>query len=183
MEETPPPSAAPAPAPPRKTRRWRPELLFSIASLVVSMCAFGAAALQTYLMQRQQHAAVWPFLELGVAISGEAGFEVRLTNKGVGPAIIKEVDLYYRGQRYDRLEKIAQLIVKDSAFDYRYFSTSPPDGRVYAQSESVVIFSVKNEGYATRLIQAADQIHVRIRYASVFGQEWEREDGQVLPVD
>ncbi|MCU0450245.1 MAG: hypothetical protein MUC97_10475 [Bernardetiaceae bacterium] len=173
----------PQPPPPRRAKRWRPELLFSIASLLVSMCAFGAAAMQTYLMQRQQHATVWPYLELGISITGNEGFSVQLTNKGVGPAIIKEVDLSYQGRRYDRLEKIARLIVKDSAFDYRIFSTSPPDNKVFAQGESRVIFNVRQPAYAARLIQATDQVHIRIRYASVFGQEWMLEDGQTRKVE
>jgi hypothetical protein len=184
MEETPPVVLTETAPPPEPPNRWRPELLFSIASLVVSMCAFGAAAMQTYLMQRQQYATVWPYLELRISISGNEGFAARLTNKGVGPAIVKQVDISYQGQRYERLEQVAGAILQDTAFNYDYFSTSPPDNRVFAQGESVVIFNVKEADYAARLVKVADQVSVRIRYASVFGQEWVLENGQpARPVD
>jgi hypothetical protein len=144
----------------------------------VSMCAFGAAAMQTYLMQRQQHATVWPYLELGTSITGREGFAVRLTNKGVGPAIVKEVDIRYQGRPYDRLEQVAKAVLRDTAFNYTVYMTNPPDRKVFAQGESVLIFNVQRQDYAARLVQAADQVQIRIRYASVFGQEWVVENGQ-----
>lgn len=150
---------------------------------MVSMCAFGAAALQTFLMQRQQHASVWPYLELGFYITGSDGFKITLTNKGVGPAIVKEVDIQYKGQQYDRLEKVAKQILQDTAFNYSIYSTNPPDNRVFAPGESLIIFNVKPKGYAARLSKSTDQINIKIRYASVFGQKWETDGQQTTQLE
>jgi hypothetical protein len=103
---------------------------------------------------------------------------VRLTNKGVGPAIVKEVDIRYQGRPYDRLEQVAKAVLRDTAFNYAVYMTNPPDRKVFAQGESVLIFNVQRQDYAARLVQAADQVQIRIRYASVFGQEWVVENGQ-----
>jgi hypothetical protein len=112
------------------------EMIFATLSLLISLFTFVITALQTQIMQNQQKAAVWAYLEAEIGISGQ-GFYYEVQNKGVGAAIIQNVSYICKGKKYDDFTKLAEEMVKDSTFNYDYYSTNPINKKVFAAGEKI----------------------------------------------
>ncbi|MBC8110524.1 MAG: hypothetical protein H7Y04_05635 [Verrucomicrobia bacterium] len=157
---------------------WKPEVLFSVLSLSVSLFSLSFIVIQTNIMQSQQQASVWPYLELKLGIL-ENKFYVDVQNKGVGPAIVEFVEFEHKGIKYDSFEKLAKFIVNDSTFNYSNIITVSIQKSVLSASEKIRIFQANELRHATKLIYATSDIKIKIRYRSIYGKKWERTDGEV----
>ena len=93
-----------------------------------------------------------PYLALEEVYSGD-GFTVRLTNKGVGPAITGEVRLLIGGEPVGALDDaltgfFSARAAKDAYYraenliGYDYYRTSVPSFNVVAAGESLTMFGV-----------------------------------------
>jgi hypothetical protein len=176
--------------PVKPERRLRPELIFSLISLVASLGAVSITGLQTQLMLRQQEASVWPYIELDQSITGD-GYTFSLTNKGVGPALIKSVKYDYNGKTYTDVQVLAKAIINDPEFTWEQFGVTNIDRKVMAINERVTVFSVnvteydrKNEtkvkDYAARMISEARNVNVTIEFESVYGARWANTNNTVV---
>ncbi len=176
--------------PVKPERRLRPELIFSLISLVASLGAVSITGVQTQLMLRQQEASVWPYVELDQSITGE-GYTFSLTNKGVGPALIKSVKYEYQGKTYTDIQVLAKRIINDPEFTWKQFGVTNIDRKVMAINEKIMVFSVdvtdsdqenkaKEEAYATKLVTEARNVKVTIEYESVYGAHWVNTNNVVV---
>ncbi len=143
------------------------EMIFASLSLLISLFTFVITALQTQIMQNQQKASVWAYLEAGVGISGQ-GFYYEVQNKGVGAAIIQNVSYICKGKKYDDFTKLAEEMVQDSTFNYDYYSTNPINKKVFAAGEKIKVFSVKEMKYAEKLVKS--EIFIEIQYINIYGE-------------
>ncbi len=81
-------------------------MMVAVASIFVGFCALAITAVQTYIMREQQYASVWPSVSYGTGNSNSrasdstAHFEFFITNRGVGPAIIEDFKIMYKGRLY-----------------------------------------------------------------------------------
>lgn len=73
-------------------KRFRFDLLIAVFALLLSGIAAGAAAYQTWVINEQFSATVWPYLGLSATYS-PGQFRLELTNDGLGPAIVKSADI------------------------------------------------------------------------------------------
>jgi hypothetical protein len=178
-----------APAPPA-LRRLRPELVFSLLSLAASMGAVAITGVQTRMMQRQQEASVWPYVEMDTTISGN-GYSFTITNKGVGPAIVKSLTYTYKGKTYTDIQELSRTIINDPDFGWDSYSVSNTDKRVLAINEKIPVFGVgitekdrknktKAEAYAAKLIAEAKNVRATLEYESVYGARWTNTNNEVV---
>lgn len=143
------------------------EMVFASLSLLISLFTFVITALQTQIMQNQQKAAVWAYLEAAVGISGQ-GFYYEVQNKGVGAAIVQNVSYVCKGKKYDDFIRLAEEMVQDSTFNYDYYSTNPINKKVFAAGEKIKVFSVKEMKYAEKLVKS--EISIEIQYVNIYGE-------------
>ncbi len=159
--------------------RWSPEVVLSLLSLLISLCSVAFTIVQTEIMQSQQKASVWPYLEIRPRIVQNVFF-LEVQNKGVGPAIVRKVEFGYRGKIYDNFEQVAQRIVNDSTMDYSNTLRNPIRKYVFSASEKVNVFEANDVRHATKLIYSTADIKINIRYASIYGDEWETNEKNEL---
>ena len=80
----------------------------SIMAAVVSMCALILSFYQTSIMREQQYASVRPLLIVGNSMDSNVDStgrsELFIWNRGIGPALIKYVDIQYKGKHYSEYE-------------------------------------------------------------------------------
>ena len=104
-----------------KTSRFDRSDLLSILAVIVSLSALGVSVYeagilreQSALMQEQQKAAVWPYMDTNAnhLYSKETMIEFSFTNKGVGPAKIKSFDLLINGQTFSDSDEISAYFSK-----------------------------------------------------------------------
>jgi len=80
-------------------RRINIELLLGISATFLSLAALVVSIVQTRIAREQQHASVWPYLQI-LASNFDNELHYGLENKGVGPAIIRDFEIAYRGKTY-----------------------------------------------------------------------------------
>jgi hypothetical protein len=150
----------------KKKKRFNIELVLASTSLFISLSTFSITAFQTKIMQNQQKAAVWAYLEAEVGVSAD-GFYCDVHNKGVGAAIVKQVTYSHQGQKFSDFAELAKKIVNDSTFTYYNYSTTPINKKVFSANEKIRLFATKDMKYVMPLVKA--DISVEIVYTNIYG--------------
>jgi len=139
----------------------------SIAALLVSLVEVSA-------VRSQQRATAWPYIEISESYT-DAGFKLRLTNKGVGPALMSKVELKYDGERVESIDSlIIEAMGREDAFSYDIYSSSNPSNSVVAAGETVILFSIPWEERTRKFVQVAGgSINIETCYCSIHNDCWE----------
>ncbi|SDK77458.1 hypothetical protein SAMN05421823_103528 [Catalinimonas alkaloidigena] len=165
-------------------RKIKSENLIAWMATLVSICALGTTAYQTYILKQQQHAAVWPRLELlhGWRVNGEDSYyRLNLRNTGVGPAIIRRVTILYAGDTLRDFAHLAQAVAAKhhlpDSLAYQDYQDLLADMVIPQQEEKRLLYLdkeayVANLGHSTRS-NAGDLIQVSVVYESLYGDAWE----------
>jgi len=99
----------------RKSKKgFRSEHWVALTAIFVSLATLTVYIYQARLMQRQQHASVWPFVECMPSFYEGVGLQYIAENKGVGPALIKKVTYTFAGNQTESLDSLFQMV--DSTF-------------------------------------------------------------------
>lgn len=145
--------------------------------LLVGLCAIGISVAtlfvyiyQARIMQSQQHASVWPYIEW--SHSNVDGFYLQVQNKGIGPAIIKDAKLFLDDKEVDLDILFNSLIGKNH--EGMSYQTSYVLGRVMAPGESFKVFNILEGTYATKMDSAFTKRNIRfeICYCSIYEDCW-----------
>jgi hypothetical protein len=168
----------------RKTgrRKIRYEIVIAVAATIVSVCALGTTLYQTYILQQQQHAAVWPRLDLFhsfVLETDKPFYRLTLRNVGIGPAIIRKVTIQYKGQSFKSLAALTQSFASrhtspdSTVVGYTDFSDLKPD-MVIPQQEKINLLQLNQEFHIPYLVKAINEkdVKVIVQYESLYGQSW-----------
>jgi hypothetical protein len=168
----------------RKTARKgiKYEVVIAIAATIISVCALGTTLYQTYILKQQQHAAVWPRLNLYHSYVLEADkpfYRLSLRNVGVGPAIVRKVTIQYQNETFKSLAQLtgyiaSQHVLSDSATTgYMDYSDLKPE-MVIPQQEKIDLLQVNQQSYLSHLIKAmtGEQMKITVQYESLYGQAW-----------
>lgn len=147
--------------------------LASVFAVALSLTALFVSVLEVFTTRAQQRAAVWPHLEISESYS-EEGFQLRLTNKGVGPALTSDLRLSFLGQSVADLDAlILKTLGPDDAFSYERYTRSIPSNSVIAAGEKIVLFSVEWDDQTRRLISAwSDKVDLKSCYCSIHNECW-----------
>lgn len=139
----------------------------SIAALLVSLVEVSA-------VRSQQRATAWPYVEIVQSYS-ESGFNLYLMNKGVGPALMSDVEMIKDGQVVTDLDElILETLGPEDAFSYDLYRTSDPSNTVISAGESVSLFSVPWEPRTRKLVQLWGQsIDIRTCFCSIHKECWQ----------
>jgi hypothetical protein len=156
------------------TNKRQPEFYIAIVSLLLSLAAFLTSVIQTVIMQSQQKASVWPHVEVTHGVqSGE--YYMKVKNKGVGPAIIKNVAFNFEGKSYEVAMDCAKAIINDTSFHEWRFSTYPFHNSVFAANEEIETLRINDIKFVYKIIENGEGFNFKVRYASIYGEEWETD--------
>jgi hypothetical protein len=154
----------------RKLRRVSPAMMAAIAAGIVSACALAVSIYEAYLMREQQQAAVMPILEAWSFYAPDVGFGLNVANKGIGPALLKSVDVSLDGEPKSSWRQIYDEVLGGDAPSY---SQSMITGNVLAPGERVTPFQFSPESEPAILWRGSERVSLRICFCSVFDQCWE----------
>jgi hypothetical protein len=119
---------------------------------------------QARIMQKQQYASVWPYIEWDMTISSDEGIYLSVINKGVGPAIIRSTNLTLDEQPLTHTnEYFEKLLSNPDTFAISYAEV---DNRVLAPGEELRLFHLKDGAVAMQLY--SDSIYTRTGYSICF---------------
>jgi len=77
----------------------------SYAALLLSLCGVAVSVFQTRIMIAQQRAIVWPHLEF--SYGNVDGFYLEVRNSGIGPAIVRTVDVTMGDKHFSSFEDLS----------------------------------------------------------------------------
>ena len=146
----------------------------SILAVVSSMCALGITFYQANLQRTQQYASVWPYMVAYMtdlpATDKTPQFVIALSNKGVGPAIIQEAAINYKGKLYHNEVDVVNAVLEGDTTTSLVHSPLWK-GRVVSPGEEALWITLRGAGVA-KFRTATANMTIKIRYASVYNEEW-----------
>ena len=147
--------------------------ILSVSAIMIGLMTLIVYFIQTRLIIDQQHAGVWPCIELSgtndsKGTTNKEFFRVNVINKGIGPALIKKVEIKYKGKIYHELTDIFHEAIKSGCNVVH----NGLEGRTMASNETIhpieIPFSV--EGHKFAQLFYGDSTQIKIYYQSVYGK-------------
>ncbi|MEM9723080.1 MAG: hypothetical protein AAGA10_27680, partial [Bacteroidota bacterium] len=91
-----------------KDKFWDGDKVMSIAAMFISLGTLSVlvyqarmAKEQQALFRKQQMMSVYPYLSIFNNGTGGKNYKIALENTGIGPAILRSVKVYAKGNTYD----------------------------------------------------------------------------------
>ncbi|MEM7663500.1 MAG: hypothetical protein AAF292_14750 [Pseudomonadota bacterium] len=152
------------------------EMFIAICALISSAVAVFIAWDQGRVMRAQQHGEVFPIIQIdGFATNNatRSALGIRVSNSGVGPAIIESVELEIAGENITSLE--SELALLPGGYELSWAGLT---GRALAPGEQQIPVEIswpRNAVVAEAITQFAlstENWRLRICYCSVFKKCW-----------
>ncbi len=154
----------------------------AIIATLVGFCALCVSGYTAYMQRQQVRGAVWPILQFG---SSNGPIQFTLANKGVGPAIIKNVIVKVDDQPVKDWAEVFQKILGPG---YHPGEESDMGGRVFAAGESTNVFTPHDQAQNpipfdkanplwAKLNTGRSRVTVEICYCSTLGECWTLRSG------
>jgi hypothetical protein len=148
----------------------------SVVAIGLSALALAIGVYQTRLMQAQARAGVWPYVKIGASYltrGDNPGFEFHVENNGVGPALVKSVQvslddkplrswvdafpvLLGHGESFAKFEGLAGAVI-------------PPSTN---RETAIVAIRINDLQQAEKFFDARGRFKVEICYCSVYDECW-----------
>ncbi|MGH8129158.1 MAG: hypothetical protein ACRETC_12520, partial [Gammaproteobacteria bacterium] len=134
------------------------------------LLALIIAGYTAYIERQQVRAQVWPYLQLGKS-NADGHYEFSAINRGVGPVVVKSVELLADGKRIPDWQALLDL------FDFEPTGkhiTSTLSGNVLAPGDHLHWIAFDNKRDVNTFIADWTRFHVeaRVCYASTLGESW-----------
>lgn len=156
----------------RNASRYETFVATFIALLAVCVAGYTA-----YMQRQQVRAAVWPILEFDSSNGPDIHFT--LSNKGVGPAIVRHVIVKVDDQPAKNWNEVLDRLLGSGKHRY---SESDMSGHVLAPNESMTVITPQDvEGNAlidrsnplwVEMNKDRGRVSVEICYSSTLGESW-----------
>lgn len=164
-ESTPKPAQTPA-------RKRDPEFWIAIGALLISGLAMLSSLMQVSMQRNQERAMVWPHVSARPAFSAQ-GFEFIARNKGLGPALVRDVAILVDGQRVAGwVEALDVLVGKDHGYGWDRIRANDLQDTVLGADESSRLFAVDWDDRLRLAFPGDERVEVRICYCSFLRECW-----------
>lgn len=159
----------------KKIKFWSGEKIMSITAVLISVVTLGVFIYQTNLIRKEQHTAVFPYLDLGHSGLGTNSYRFTLENKGIGPAIITEVKLLYKNKEIE--ENLIQYVSKRrDTVNYSFNYQGVYRNRFISSGEEIVLIGTSNksrkEAAFFENLLLDENLDLVITYESIYGEAW-----------
>ena len=145
----------------------------TVGAVILSVVAIAVSLLEVSAMRDQQRASVWPYLSVQQSYLGDR-FSMTIENKGVGPALIEQVDWRHNGEEITNLDQlILDTVGPELAFSYDTYRTSDPSNDVLAPGEEAIVFAVPIRDDTLAFLRGVNsRVTLEACYCSIHGDCW-----------
>src|SRR5438552_162591 len=159
----------------------------AVIATLVGLCALCVSGYTAYIQRQQVRAAVWPILEFDSSNAPDIHFT--LANKGVGPAIIRNVIVKVDGQPMKNWYEVLDRLVGPGKHPG---SENDMSSRVFAPGESMTVFAPfdpdgkpiafdKSNPLWVKMNKDRGRVTAEICYSSTLGECWILRAGGLTP--
>jgi hypothetical protein len=153
-------------------RKRDPEFWIAIGALLISALAMLSSLMQVSMQRNQERAMVWPHVSARPAFSAK-GFEFTARNKGLGPALVRDVAILVDGKRVAGwIEALDVLVGQDHGYGWDRISANDLQDTVLAANESSRLFAIDWDPRVRRAFPGDARLEVRICYCSFLRECW-----------
>jgi hypothetical protein len=155
----------------RRKRYW--DALAATLAALIGFLALIVSGYTAYVQRQQVRAQVWPYLLVGYADPDRA---MIILDKGVGPAIVRSVEVLVDGKHYARWSEVLAALGIDNPDDHEHSTIS---GNVLSPGERLAMLSIPDDTrYKVFLAQSAHRLATRVCYCSTLGECWSNVRGE-----
>lgn len=153
-------------------------LWIGIMAVVINIITVSVYMYQARIMQEQQHASAWPYLEWLPSFNEET-YYIEISNNGIGPAIIRNVDLAIDDKNFSDIESLFVQLLGTSYFPH---FTSTVQNRVLPAGKSIRLFQVNDAKWAAQVFgeMRKHDFSMNICYESIYGDRWTSKGVEVI---
>ncbi len=165
-----------------------PQNIIAVGVTIISLCALIVSVIQTRVLKEEREvlhenarASVWPRLGFDISRSHDPAdeslvhFTLSLSNSGVGPAIITDVRVSYKGKAAMNWWKLFEIQeIPDSISTSMYSATI--NNEVIKIGETVKILDFDNNlPLGNAFIRRVADVTIEVYYESIYGEIWKCE--------
>lgn len=163
----------------RGDHRQRWDALGVIIASMVGLLALVVSGYTAYIQRQQVRAQVWPYLEYSTS-NVPPHTELDWLNKGVGPAIVRNVTVALDGKAQPDWNGVWRTLAVTPP---NHLITSSLNGMVISPGETVrwLSFLTPADMNAFVVAKARAHMHVTVCYCSTLGECWRTEDSRNTP--
>jgi hypothetical protein len=169
-------------------RQWV-DVILGVSVVVISIISLMLAAENGQAMKRLVAANSWPFVLTSVSNSDENGdkfLNLVMQNKGVGPAKIESLEVFYAGKSVPDARTLLHTILGPSADGQKIpYKSSTVVGNVLSAKEIDAFLTVSDKSIPPdelrKLSESTANIDTITCYCSVFDECW-RLDTRNMPI-
>ena len=175
-----------------------PQNIIAVSVTIISLCALIVSIMQMNLLREERElmreharASVWPHLELMPEQSFNKdhtlkSFRLKLTNTGVGPAIITDVLISWNDSIAHNWWELFELMKVSDSIE-RGINNSYFNKRVMKIGESVNILDFDNNiplanAFVEKINNKENNIHLEIFYKSIYNDRWKYFQGKSVKI-
>lgn len=159
--------------------RWL-DVTLGVSAVFISLMSLFLAIQHGRVMEKMVEASTWPYVMTTVSTSNRDGTRhntIHVENKGVGPAKIETLEVFYHGVAQADGQVLLRSIVNpiDPARHMLYLKSDVVDS-VMAANEDIAIVDLNPENYTPEetaaIGTALPEMSFRTCYCSVFDECW-----------
>jgi len=154
------------------------QTVLAVTGFFIGVIALYAALNEADAVRKQLQASVWPHLrvtDMNRGVPGEERFDIIVSNRGIGPAVVKSVAVTVDGEEMNSWFEVVGSIAGDRQVG---ISNNVLGGAVIAANEDIIAVSLEAK-YSTaeatvafRDLTRSGRANLRICYCSVFDDCW-----------
>ena len=154
-------------------RVFRVDILIAVCALLMSTLATAASWWQSRVVATQLSSQVWPYVAISTT-AGPNGLELAMSNDGLGPAVIRSLQLAVDGKPYPTFVAAERALLGPAAPQPRGSFASIGEGSVIRIGGVVTLLKIQNPELVRAILPQANRIDLRVCYCSILGDCWLR---------
>jgi hypothetical protein len=189
-------------APARRRTTWDTDRIVALSAMAVGLCTLFITLYQTCLTRQAQGASVLPYLVFAINTT-DAGAYVTLRNDGVGPAMVEDVRIHYRGRDFQQdpydfflehqagapsagltVDRVMKGRLIPAGATIQMLGSMGGPQRVPMLNELLRLFAIAEVPKAWLVGAGAtgtDKAVIEVTYTSVYGDRWRLRSDQAVP--
>ena len=154
-------------------------VVIGLIAIFINLITVFVYIYQTNLMQEQQHSSVWPYIEWKAVYNQNDGFVLKMSNYGIGPALIVNKTIRLNGEEQPNLDSLFSKLIGTSQFPHL---TDDIQKRVLSANSSINIFRTTDPRWSELLFIAfqENEFEMEVCYESIYKDKWMSTGTEVL---
>ena len=158
--------------------RWF-DVVLAVSAVVISLVSLFLALQHGRVMERMVEVSTWPYVSMGFSThnpDGSPHVTLWITNKGVGPAKVQSVEVFYQGKALTDSQALLRVALVPAAEPARRFVMLRSDviDSVLSAREIVNLIDLDPKNYSqdeyARIGDTFDKLTFRTCFCSVFDE-------------